>query len=407
MCIKKEYLLVLITIVLLPFMANAQKKMKSATVPMILDHNRMLVDVELQRKDGTWRKARLWVDSGSPDFFISEQLARDLGIEFSVTNENPNPVIEFSAGTRIGGMPLDFSGVSSKISTQPFWLFSAAHNDGNIPATLLKKYHIIFDYPKQQLTIAEPGSIKPRGIAVPAAINQSTGIIQIDAVIDDEKFSFALDNGASYSFISEEILDRFSEKNSGWPKMIGAVGCANMWGWWPRNEQAMQVMRIPEIKWGPIQLVNIALVGVPKFSEQGPTLGEWYSQKTAYAVNGFLGPNAFKSFRVEIDYTNSTVYFEKGSEFDEHDMDIVGLTIQPQPDGSFKVIGVTAKEGKPLVDAVEPGDLLLQVGNLKTSGSTLGTVVDALRGKPGYIHTLLLERKGKQFKIKAKVERQL
>ena len=56
----------------------------------------------------------------------------------------------------------------------------------------------------------------------------------------------------------------------------------------------MQVMRIPEIKWGPVHLPNIAMVGVTELPEQGPILGEWYSRKTARAVDSFLGPNAFK-----------------------------------------------------------------------------------------------------------------
>mgnify|MGYP001767853820 CR=1 FL=1 len=72
---------VLIFLLLLGSFSNK----KSVTVPFVLDHNRMLVEAEFQRKDGTWRKVRLWVDSGSTEFFISESLARDLGIDLSVS----------------------------------------------------------------------------------------------------------------------------------------------------------------------------------------------------------------------------------------------------------------------------------------------------------------------------------
>lgn len=403
---KFRLLIILFIVVPLELVAQ-QNKQTEATVPIIIDHNRMLVDVELQRSDGTWRKARLWVDSGSPGFFISESLAHDLGIEFSVTNENPNPSIQPPTGVKIGGMILDFEGISSKVSTQPFWLFSAAHNDGNLPATLLKKYHIIFDYPRQQFTIAEPGTVKPRGIVSPVSINQATGIIQMDAVIDGEKFSFALDNGASFSFASEELINRLSKKHSNWPRIIGAIGCANMWGWWPRNEQAMMILRVPEIKWGEAKFNDAAIVAVPKFSQQGPSLGEWYSQKTEHPVDGFLGPNVFKAFRIEINYANSLIYFEKGAAIDANDMDIVGLTLQPQPDGGYKVIGITSKEGKPIIEGIEPGDLLIQVDNLKTIGVTMGKVIDALRGKPGKKRNLIIERNGRQFKIKANIVHQL
>ena len=73
-------------------------------------------------------------------------------------------------------------------------------------------------------------------------------------------------------------------------------------------------------------------------------------------------------------------------------------------DSSYIVIGVARKDGKPCVEGVEPGDKIIQVGDLNATGATMGTVVDALRGKPGDIRILVLERKGKQFKIEAKVE---
>jgi len=38
---------------------------ESVTVPFVLDHNRMLVDAEIQRPDGTWCKIRLWVDTAA------------------------------------------------------------------------------------------------------------------------------------------------------------------------------------------------------------------------------------------------------------------------------------------------------------------------------------------------------
>jgi len=103
--------------------------------------------------------------------------------------------------------------------------------------------------------------------------------------------------------------------------------------------------------------------------------------------------------------SGGAVYFEKGAEFDLFDMDLVGLTLRPESDGSYSVLGVSSKNGKPAVEGVEPGDKLLQVGDLKTAGATMGPVVDALRGKPGDIRTLVLERSGTQFTVEAKVMR--
>jgi len=68
---------------------------------------------------------------------------------------------------------------------------------------------------------------------------------------------------------------------------------------------------------------------------------------------------------------------------------------------------VAVAEGKTAVEGVEPGDRLIQVDALETTGATMGTVVDALRGKPGDIRVLVLEREGKRFRVEARVERYL
>ncbi|MGB8657196.1 MAG: hypothetical protein WCE90_05360 [Candidatus Zixiibacteriota bacterium] len=394
----------------LMLLASCQKKVSSVTVPVTLDHNRMLVDAEIQRKDGSWRKARLWIDTGNPDFFMSESLALDLGIDLSQAKKKtaagnvPPFEVQPPTGLRIGQMELNFKGAKSMVMFEPRWLFNAMHNDANLPSTVLQKYQVVLDYPNKQLTLAKPGSLKPRGVRAAAGINPQTGIVQIDATLDGDSSSFALDNGASYSFVSDEVLARLSQRHPSWPRTSGALGCANIWGWWPQ-EPTWQVMRLPQIQCGSVRLSEVGMVGLPRFFPNGSNLGEWYSKKTARPVDGFLGPNAFKAFRVEIDYANCSVYFEKGAEFESHDMDLVGLTLRPEADGSYQVIGVAQRDGKPVVEGVEPGDVLLQVGDLKTTGATMGTVVDALRGKPGEVRTLVLERNGILFGATAKVER--
>lgn len=380
-----------------------------AAVPIALDHDRMLVEAEIQRKDGSWRKARLWVDTGNPEFFMSEALARDLGVDLQAATHGADGKatrleVPAPTGVRVGGTPLDFKGVKSVVLFEPRWLLATMHADANLPSTVLMRYHVVFDYPRLELAIAAPGSLKPRGVRAPASVHPETGIVQIDAVVAGERLSFALDNGASYSFTSNDVLERLSRGQPGWPRYIGAVGCANIWGWWP-GESEWPVVRVPEIEWGSVPLSGVGLVGLPNFFPGGAGLGEWYSRKTARPVDGILGPNAVKGFRVEIDYAGSAVYFEKGAEPEAHDMDLVGLTLRLEADGTYRVIGVASKHGKRAVEGVEPGDELVQVNGFETEGATMGTVVDALRGRPGDTRILLLERNGKRFTVEAKVER--
>jgi hypothetical protein len=114
-------------------------------------------------------------------------------------------------------------------------------------------------------------------------------------------------------------------------------------------------------------------VGLPDFFGTGASPLDWYSQKTARRVEGFL--------------------------------DVAGLTLQPLPDGSYRVVGVAKKNGRPSVAGVEPGDVLLEVGGLKVTGATMGTVVDALRGTPGQTRTIVLERSGRRLTVQTGVVR--
>jgi hypothetical protein len=127
---------------------------KSVTVPVTLDHNRMLVEAEVQRMDNTWCKALLWIDTGNPDFFISEKFASELGIDFSVAKQKQATEVVRSlevpppTGVRIGDMTLNFKNVKSLVMFEPKWLFSTMHIDANLPSTVLMQYQVIFDYPK-------------------------------------------------------------------------------------------------------------------------------------------------------------------------------------------------------------------------------------------------------------------
>jgi len=381
------------------------KQVMSVTVPVKMDHNRMLVDAEMRGEEGNWHGACLWVDTGNPDFFISEAYARQLGVDLSEAKDGTvEGKLEISppTGVRIGGFPVDLGGVRSYVVYEPAWLFTTMHNDANLPSTVLKKYHVVFDYPGQTLTLAAPGSMVPRGIRVPVSVHPVTGIVQIDAVIGGDSLSLAVDNGASYSFSSAELVSRCSAQHPDWPRSVGATGCANIWGWWP-EEDVWPLLRLREVRCESVQFTDVGIVGLPMTFP----LTTWYSRKTARPVDGLLGPNALKPFRIEIDYTTSSAYFERRADPDPHDMDLVGLTLRPVTDGSYVVLGAATKDGVAVVAGVEPGDTLLQVGDLVATGATMGAVMDALRGSPGEPRTLALGREGGRCKIDARVARLL
>jgi C-terminal processing protease CtpA/Prc len=88
-------------------------------------------------------------------------------------------------------------------------------------------------------------------------------------------------------------------------------------------------------------------------------------------------------------------------------MDLVGITLRPEAGGGYSVLGVAAEGEQPAVPGLAAGDLIVQVDSSSTSGATMGTVVDALRGAPGDTHTLLVQRGDRRWSITATVQRLL
>jgi hypothetical protein len=355
------------------------------------------------------------VDTGNPDLMLSAPCAAALGTP--VPADSAGIPVATPAELRIGGMPLDLSGVNTRAMNEPRWLFSTMHNDANLPSTVLARYDVVLDYPNRTLTIAPPGSLPLRGTTIPAAVNPRTGIVQIDARIGTDTMSFALDNGASYSFTSIGVLGKIMKSFPGAPQMMGAYGCANIWGWWP-DEQAWKVMRIPQILCSPtvadgtdgksaVSLVfeNAGMVGLPDFFAGGTSIGTRYSRKSARPVVGFLGPNVLNQYRVLIAYSRGSVSFEKGPDAPAPDMDIAGLTLQPTADGGWLILGVTQHDGSSVAEGVHTGDILLEIDGFNVTGATMGTVTDKLRGTPGEKHSLLIEHNGVRAQVTATVQR--
>lgn len=368
----------------------------SVTVPFVMDHNRMFVEVEFVRPDGTIRKARAWMDTGNEALVLQEALARDLGYEFSMGEKQARAKLPEAPGLRLNGWPLDPTGVPAFVLQGPR-MRPGLPAEAQLPASLLRRYHAVFDYPARRLTLAKPGVLKPRGVPVPCRVNPETGLFLIEAGVDGETVPLGVDNGSSYTWVSDSVTKALRERHPDWPAAVGAVGAANFFGF--DFETTGTLMRLPKIRIGPLSTPGVGILGLDQ------TLFDWYSKKSAGTVRGFIGANVLKGFRVEIDLPNRMTYWEAAPSPDPFDLDIVGLTLRPETDGGYTVAGIAVKDGRPAVEGVRPGDRLVRVDSTDTAGASMGKVVDALRGTPGTTRTLVIERGGERLVIKAKTMR--
>lgn len=383
---------------LAPAQTTSQTAPTSTTVPVTLDHNRVVIDVYLPLPDGSTKRVRGWVDNGNPDLQMSRRVATLMGLNVTCDDKacSAPPPREIT----IGEMKISLTAVKEvKIPLKPVDAASVMvpgmSAEINVPAAILRSYDVLIDFPEREFTLAAPGTLKFKGLSTKVQINAENGLVQVPSQIENKKYNLALDVGASFSFLSQELSDKLLAANPKWPHMTGAVGHANMWGW--DSEPKWQLLRLERLQYGPAFLTGVAMAEFPK------DVMDWFENRAGIATVGLLGSNALLNYRVGIDYAHATVYFEIGSTFRAPDFDLIGLTLRPEDDGRFTILSVADFEGKPSVPEVQAGDHLVAVDSTPVPDSTMGQVWSLLEGQPGQERKLTLERAGKQFTVMGKV----
>jgi hypothetical protein len=385
--------------VLLSSVALAQQQMKSATVPITLDHNRVIVDVYLPLPDGTKTRVRGWLDTGNPDLHMTEQLAKKVGLTIS---GEPKPALVGKQRTAqapkeiiVGGMTIPLPGIKDAHVIDQESIGPGCSAQINLPSKVLRNYDVIVDYPNRELTLAVPGNSRWQGNPAKATVTSDNGLVLLPATVAGNKQNAILDLGATVSFFWTDVLTDLQQNHPDWPHMTGAVGPANLWGL--DGEPQWDVLRIPQMLYGGTELSNVVVAGFPN------EFKELIEKRAGLPSIGLIGANALLNYKVGIDYAHSAVYFQQLSKYTPLGIDVVGLILRPEADEHYTVIGIADFQGHPAVTEVKPGDRLISVDGGRATGATMGQVWSLLEGSPGTIRTLVLEREGKQLTVKAPV----
>jgi len=380
-----------------------QSEPTSVTVPAAIDHNRVVINADVQLPDGSSQSVHVWVDNGNPDLYLSRRLATLLGLAVGCNDKEcsslpPREIV-------VGGMKIPFTGVKeAKIPLKPVNAASVVapgmNAEINLPSSILRHYDVHVDFPGHKFSIGAPGTLHFRGPSGKVQVNAENGLIQVPSQIENKKYNLALDLGACISFLSSELFDKMASAHPDWPHMTGAVGSANMWGL--DEEPKWRVMRVDRVQYGPLFLANVALVDFPKDRM------DFFEKRAGTPTAGLIGSNVLLNYRVGLDYAHSTVYFEFGRSSSFPDFDVIGLTLRPEDDGRFTILGIADLDGTPSVpqgsEGVQAGDHLVAIDGIPVSGSTMGQVWAGLGGTPGQERKLTIERSGKQFMVTAKVQ---
>jgi len=369
---------------------------KSVTVPITLDHNRIVIDVYLPLPDGSSKRVRGLVDTAATEMTTSQRVGELFG---PVKCDAQTCETTLPPEIQIGGMkiPLERMQTAHAPAGIPKDVMVAGMSpEINLPAAVLRNYDVVLDYATRQFTIGAPGSVKFQGTPTKARVNP-TGLIDITGQLQDEQLRFALDTGSPINFLDSERLAKWRAAHSTWPYLKGAVGAANVTG--SPDEAERELLRIPDFQVGTAALSGIAFASLP------PAALTKLNEHVGADTNGLLGGEAFRNCRVGIDYAHQTVYLDIVSHNPAPDVDVVGLTLHPTVNGHFTVSAILSIDGKSTVPHVSAGDVLVGVDGAPVTGATLGQVWSLLSGTPGQSRALTLERDGKIFTVNAPVHR--
>src|SRR5437016_5262171 len=134
----------LIAFVVVACSALAQTATTSATVPITLDHNRIIVDVYFPVPDGGKTRVRGWVDNGNADLWISGRLAKKLALQpvgspAETSPEKPRKV-QPPRELQIGTMTVQLAGLKEATAVPGTVIGGGTSAEINLPSTVLRNY---------------------------------------------------------------------------------------------------------------------------------------------------------------------------------------------------------------------------------------------------------------------------
>jgi hypothetical protein len=368
--------------------STASASAQTVSVPLILEGNAPIVELEVLGPSGVVRKARFLVDTGGGSLILGSKLMADTGAQSigpAMKEEGERIQALKPLTVRLGGMDLDLSGV--RIFGMPDQPRTISRNDaeGLFPASLLRHYHVVFDYPARKFTLAKPGSVKPQGEKIATPIAKGSGFPRLEMQIGDKTYGFLLDTGASFTMISRTLMDEWARQNPAWPAATGAVGFANMSG--NKNESDALMLRCPEWKVGSFVIKDPAAVSRP-----AGTFEKWMSDMMTAPIIGSVAGNVLRDFRVEIDYENGYTYLERSGNSRDTDLVTVGLVLSAGTNGALVVTGISSSAGADVKSNVRAGDHLIAVDDVPLNGKPLAAAALALQGKPDVPKRVKLQR---------------
>src|SRR5579863_17809 len=175
---------------------SANSQTRFVTVPVTLDHDRVVIDIYLPLPGGSTKRVRGWVDNGDTDVWMSRRAATLMGLSITCTDQEcsaPPPT-----AIKIGEMHIPLADLPRvRIPLKPpsadSVMAPGMSAEIKIPSSVLRKYDVLINYPDREFSIGVPGGLKFNGVKDKMMVG-ADGLIQIPSKIENKNFTLGLDN---------------------------------------------------------------------------------------------------------------------------------------------------------------------------------------------------------------------
>lgn len=375
----------------------------AGTVAMEGPRTRVLITIEAGTAGGGRRPVRALVDTGGGAMVVRRRLAEALELATGASVGTGGDDLETvePPDLAVDGYVLDTDGLAAYVvdDDDPGNPLRAERADVNLPASLLRRHHLVVDGPAGLVSFADAGSVEPRGVRIPVGIHPETGFVRTEITVDGSTRGVLVDTGPSCSLVVDSQYRAWQERHPDWPAAAASVGPANMAGL--PAEARLPMLRVAAMEWGPFTLAGTAVAW-----RADAAFGDLVTPGATAPVLGALGGNVLRGFRTEIDYAAGEVWLEQGELLEPDDTDMVGMVLAREAAEEGRS-GVTYRVAAAVtgLGEVRVGDLLVAVDGEPVAPLTLAEVVTSLSGEPGTTRTLTVERDGELVQLDAPVTR--
>jgi hypothetical protein len=343
----------------------------SVKMPLLLENNRIYANFGYAGADGKIQQVLTNIDTGGGAVILARHVVDRLHLATHADKDGPPGMLRadlpavYADTLRLPVSVAATSGAETSVFHQ------GASSPAFLPGRVLSDHIITFDYANKALWLDGPPLLE--GVPLVVRVARRTAFPRVELEIDGERMGFLFDTGASFTTLSQRVIDRLRAKHAEWTYVAGAYGPANMIG---KGDLASHMLRIPTAQWGSLELTPLNVV-----SRAEGVFENYMAPLMSAPIVGALAGNVLRNFAFRLNYPGNMLDALFTPQPWPQEFMMVPLIVHAEKDGSYTIAGGAASDGI-------AGAQIVAIDAYPVSGLSLFAVQDLLRGETGSTHLI-------------------